>query len=138
MVSGVVLWPYPALSGALWLCSTAAFVSQQWTSHEGHQECPSCLGMAHLREDVDNPCSAACDLSREEQLCRATRVCSSVPERGKEKEHDPDKPGHKRSHKHLCDRRHDFPHRSSQMEGLTTAKHPTPAPPAAQTHNFRF
>jgi len=54
--------------------------------HNVNRECPSCLGMAHLREDVDNPWSAACDLSKEEWLCCSIRVCGSVPELGRGRE----------------------------------------------------
>lgn len=43
----------------------------------------SCLGIAYLREDVDNPCSAACNLPREERLHSANKNRSSMPEHGK-------------------------------------------------------
>ncbi|XP_076144523.1 uncharacterized protein LOC143127104 [Alosa pseudoharengus] len=38
---------------------------------DGHRECPTCLGVAHVREDVENPCRAALDLPLEERACRA-------------------------------------------------------------------
>ncbi|CAM4734950.1 unnamed protein product [Leuciscus chuanchicus] len=94
---------------------------------DGHRECPSCLGMAHLREDVDNPCSAACDLPRGERLHRANRVCSSVPERGRKRERSSDRHSHKRSRRHSHDRHE---HRSGHEKVVEVAKHPTPAPPA--------
>ncbi len=96
---------------------------------DGHRECPSCLGMAHLKEDVDNPCSAACDLPREERLRRVARVHSLGPERDRERER-PDRPGHKRSHKNSRDRRHKSPPRSSREEGRDTANCSSPAPAA--------
>lgn len=40
-------------------------------SRYGHRECPSCLGKAHLLEDVENPCPAAVDMSLEERARRA-------------------------------------------------------------------
>lgn len=95
---------------------------------DGHRECPSCLGMAHLREDVDNPCSAACDLPRGERLHRANRVRSSVPERGRERERSSDRHSRKRSRKHSRDGHE--PHRSSHEKVVEVAKPPTPAPPA--------
>lgn len=38
---------------------------------DGHRECPSCLGRAHLMDDVDCPCPAAIDLPLEERARRA-------------------------------------------------------------------
>ncbi len=70
---------------------------------DGHRECPSCLGVAHLGEDVDNPCTAACDLPRDERIRRANRACSSAPERGRARERSSDRHGHKRPRKHSCD-----------------------------------
>lgn len=43
------------------ICCTALDLS------DGHQECPSCLGKAHMLDDVDHPCSAAADLPSEER-----------------------------------------------------------------------
>lgn len=79
------------------------FCRSKMDPRDGHRECPSCLGMAHLKEDVDNPCSAACDLPREERLRRATRA--HIAERGREKERGPERPGHERSRKSSRDRR---------------------------------
>ncbi|XP_030272800.1 uncharacterized protein LOC115581658 [Sparus aurata] len=45
---------------------------------DGHRECPSCLGIAHVLEDVANPCAAAVELPREERACRAKRLELSV------------------------------------------------------------
>ena len=45
---------------------------------DGHREFPSCLGMAHVLEDVANPCAAAVELPREERACRARRLELSV------------------------------------------------------------
>ncbi|KAK0151149.1 hypothetical protein N1851_007723 [Merluccius polli] len=41
---------------------------------DGHRECPSCLGMAHVLEDVANPCAAAVELPRDERACRARQL----------------------------------------------------------------
>ena len=38
---------------------------------DGHRECPTCLGEAHVTEDVENPCVAALDLPLEERARRA-------------------------------------------------------------------
>ena len=38
---------------------------------DGHRECPTCLGEAHVKEDVENPCMAALDLPLEERAQRA-------------------------------------------------------------------
>lgn len=76
-----------------------------------------------------NPRRADGDLSMKERLCYVARVLSSVPERGREKECFPDRPGHKCSCKHSHGRRHDSPHRLSPEEVLKTAKRLTPAPP---------
>ncbi|CAL8346334.1 unnamed protein product [Gadus morhua 'NCC'] len=47
------------------ICSAAM------SADDGHRECPDCLGAVHVLEDVDNPCSAAVDLSKGERLRRA-------------------------------------------------------------------
>ncbi|CAL8335358.1 unnamed protein product [Merluccius merluccius] len=44
------------------------------SADDGHRECPDCLGAVHVLEDVDNPCSAAVDLSRGERLRRANQA----------------------------------------------------------------
>ncbi|CAL8406948.1 unnamed protein product [Arctogadus glacialis] len=44
------------------------------SADDGHRECPHCLGAVHVLEDVDNPCSAAVDLSRGERLRRANQA----------------------------------------------------------------
>ncbi|KAL7376907.1 hypothetical protein ABVT39_018140 [Epinephelus coioides] len=41
---------------------------------DGHRECPHCLGVAHLVEDIENPCPAAAELFLEERRCRAKLV----------------------------------------------------------------
>ncbi len=96
--------------------------------HDGHRECPSCLGTAHLKEDVDNPCAAACDLPRNERLHRANRTCSSAPECSRERERSSDRRGHKRPRKHLRDH-HDSTHKSSCEIVAEATKRPMPAPP---------
>lgn len=83
---------------------------------------PKCLGIFHLREDVDNPCSTACNMPMEEWLCPATRVCSSVSDHGRESECIPDRSGQKCSCKHSHDYHHNSPYRWSHEEVLETTK----------------
>ena len=45
---------------------------------DGHRECPTCLGMAHLMDDIENPCVAAVELPVEERVKRARWVEQSV------------------------------------------------------------
>ncbi|CAL8253179.1 unnamed protein product [Boreogadus saida] len=47
------------------------FCGAAMDSSDGHRECPGCLGRAHLRGDVKNPCPAALDLPLEERARRA-------------------------------------------------------------------
>ncbi|CAL8391320.1 unnamed protein product [Arctogadus glacialis] len=44
------------------------------SADDEHRECPDCLGAVQVLEDVDNPCSAAVDLSRGERLRRANQA----------------------------------------------------------------
>ena len=48
---------------------------------DGHRECPHCLGVAHLVEDVETPCHAALELPLEERRRRAKLVVEKVPDR---------------------------------------------------------
>lgn len=41
---------------------------------DGHRECPHCLGVAHLVEDIEKPCLAAAELPLEERKRRAKMV----------------------------------------------------------------
>ncbi len=41
---------------------------------DGHRECPHCLGVAHLVEDIENLCHAASELPLEERRRRAQLV----------------------------------------------------------------
>ncbi|XP_037637109.1 uncharacterized protein LOC119494940 [Sebastes umbrosus] len=50
---------------------TCRFCGAAMDIRDGHRECPSCLGMAHLMDDVDCPCPAAIDLPLEERARRA-------------------------------------------------------------------
>lgn len=77
---------------------------------------------------MDNPCSAACDLPREERIHRAKGAGSSVPEHSKERERSSDRHSRKRPHKHSHDRHE--PHKSRHEKVVDMAKRPTPAPPA--------
>ena len=45
---------------------------------DGHRECPHCLGLAHVMEDVESPCEAAMELSLEERRRRAKRLEQSA------------------------------------------------------------
>ena len=38
---------------------------------DGHRECPTCLGKAHIWDDVESPCPAAIDLPLGERVRRA-------------------------------------------------------------------
>lgn len=42
--------------------------------HSGHRLCPHCLGLAHLVEDIENPCNATSLLPLEEHRCRVKLV----------------------------------------------------------------
>ena len=53
---------------------------------DGHRECPSCLGRAHLLEDVDNPCDAALDLPYAERVRRADRGQTVAPPQAPDRE----------------------------------------------------
>ncbi|XP_037611715.1 uncharacterized protein LOC119479819 [Sebastes umbrosus] len=50
---------------------TCRFCGAAMDIRDGHRECPSCLGMAHLMDDVDCPCPTAIDLPLEERARRA-------------------------------------------------------------------
>ncbi|CAL8270824.1 unnamed protein product [Arctogadus glacialis] len=52
------------------------------SADDGHRECPDCLGAVHVLEDVDNPCSAAVDLSKGERLRCANQVRRRAGRRG--------------------------------------------------------
>lgn len=47
---------------------------------DGHRECPSCLGMQHLLDDIENPCAAALELSLQERVQRVKYVTSGSKE----------------------------------------------------------
>lgn len=66
------------------------------------------LGDGSSEGDVDNPCSVACDLSREKERCG-------------------DRSGHKCSHKHSSYCHQNSSHRSSCEEVLETSKCPASA-----------
>ncbi|CAL8349597.1 unnamed protein product [Arctogadus glacialis] len=59
------------------------------SADDGHRECPDCLGAVHVLEDVGNPCSAAVDLSRGEQLRRANQVRGHAQEGRAERRRSP-------------------------------------------------
>lgn len=50
---------------------------------DGHRQCPPCLGVAHVVEDIENPCVAALDLPLEVRVQRAKAMeqpeCAEVP-----------------------------------------------------------
>ncbi|XP_075340396.1 uncharacterized protein LOC142399558 [Odontesthes bonariensis] len=98
---------------------------------DGHRECPTCLGAAHVLEDVDNPCSAAVDLLRGERLRRANLVSGHMHEGRAEGRRSPHrsarKHGHKRTRKCSRDRQRESPHRSDQEGASRAAKRPVPA-----------
>ena len=53
-----------------------SFIALRWLPmpadpRDGHRECPTCLGEAHVKEDVENPCMAALYLPLEERAQRA-------------------------------------------------------------------
>ena len=79
---------------------------------DGHRECPSCLGRAHLLEDVENPCPAALELPLEERARRAGRQVEAQPVEGAPPTHSrrraesPEGQALKQKQKH--------PHRSSK------------------------
>lgn len=52
-----------------------------------YREYPSFFWVPHLRDNVDNPCTEASDVSREELLGCVTRVCSSMPKYQGKQEH---------------------------------------------------
>ena len=108
--------------------------SASMSASDGHRECPRCLGAAHVLEDVDHPCSAACDLSRGERQRRAALICGHVNEGRRERRRSPVQPlpfsGHGRKHTHKRDRQHGSPHRPSQRAAPTPAKRPAAERPA--------
>ncbi|CAL8239733.1 unnamed protein product [Gadus morhua 'NCC'] len=65
------------------ICSAAM------SADDGHRECPDCLGAVHVLEDVDNPCSAAVDLSRGERPRRADQVRGHAQEGRAERRRSP-------------------------------------------------
>lgn len=105
------MYPCPALYRSMMASHCYSFSQSELNPCNGHGKCPSCLGIAHLKEDVHNPYRGACDLSKEERLHHTTRVCSSVSDHGRERGSSPDRHGHKCSCKHLCEHCHDSPHR---------------------------
>ncbi|CAB1451287.1 unnamed protein product [Pleuronectes platessa] len=82
---------------------------------DGHRECPTCLGMAHLMDDIENPCVAAVELPVEERVKRARWVEQSVragavqplPAKLNERGHTSRKAPRKRRHEHTPVRRRD-------------------------------
>ncbi|CAL8361511.1 unnamed protein product [Arctogadus glacialis] len=109
------------------ICSAAM------SADDGHRECPDCLGAVHVLEDVDNPCSAAVDLSRGEQLRRANQVRGHAQEGRAERRRSPRrsprsrKRGHKHTRRHSEDRLYESPRRSDEEETPRPAKRPAPA-----------
>lgn len=57
---------------------------------DGHRECPSCLGMQHVLDDIEDPCAAAMELSLRERVQRAKLLT------GGNKEIIPSSSSHKR------------------------------------------
>jgi hypothetical protein len=49
---------------------------------DGHRECPSCLGMAHLLEDIEKPCPAAAEFSLQERVQRASLFERATHDKG--------------------------------------------------------
>ncbi|KAI2648570.1 Gag-Pol polyprotein [Labeo rohita] len=47
---------------------------------DGHRECPSCLGMQHLLDDIEKPCVAAEGLTLKERVQRARHLTGSRKE----------------------------------------------------------
>lgn len=88
-----------------------------------------------MLEDVDNPCSAACDLSRDERRRRASQVRGHVREEGSGKRRSPDQPSlssrhgrkHKRKRSRSRDRQRDSPHGVTQVEPPKSVKPPASA-----------
>ena len=82
---------------------------------DGHHECPNCLGMAHLMDDIENPCVAAVELPVEERVKRARWVEQPVragavqplPAQLNERWHTSRKGPRKRRHEHTPVRRRD-------------------------------
>ncbi|CAL8391814.1 unnamed protein product [Arctogadus glacialis] len=103
------------------------------SADDGHRECPDCLGAVHVLEDVDNPCSAAVDLSRGERLRRANQVHGHAQEGRAERRRSPrrsprsHKRGHKHTRRHSEDRQYESPRRSDKEETPRPAKRPAPA-----------
>ena len=75
---------------------------------DGHRECPTCLGMAHLMDDIENPCVASVELPVEERDKGARWVEQSVragavqplPAQLNERGHTSNKGPWKRRHEH--------------------------------------
>ncbi|CAL8350747.1 unnamed protein product [Boreogadus saida] len=100
------------------------------SADNGHRECPDCLGAVHVLDDIDNPCSAAVDLSRGERLRRANQVRRHAQEgRAERRRRSPRsrKRGHKHTRRHLEDRQYESPRRSDEEETPRPAKRPAPA-----------
>ncbi len=47
---------------------------------DGHRECPSCLGMQHLLDDIKKPCAAAEGLTLQERVQRVRHSTGSRKE----------------------------------------------------------
>jgi hypothetical protein len=62
-------------------------------SRDGHRECPSCLGMQHLLDDIENPCAAAIELTLQERVQRAKHLTGGkemIPSSSSHKRKRPD------------------------------------------------
>ena len=95
---------------------------------DGHRECPTCLGMAYLMDDIENPCVAAVELPVEERVKRARWVEQSVragavqplPDQLNERGHTSRKAPQKRRHEHTPVRRRD----SGKIQAPKSSQHP--------------
>lgn len=101
-----------------------------------------CLGAAHVLEDVDNPCSAACDLSRGERQRRATLVCGHTREGQRERRRSPIQPPpssrHGRKRRHKRGQQRESPHRRPQGEAPSPAKRPAAASESGSTESLQI
>ena len=101
---------------------------------DGHCECLSCLGMAHVLEDVANPFVAAVKLPREEEACKARQLELSVhagalqpyPSQFSEGVHVPKT--HSRKHKHKYSPTSERRRGSGEKQAVQHSDNPVDAP----------
>lgn len=76
--------------------SKCRFCQSAMHPRDGHRECPSCLGMQHLLDDIESPCAAAKEFSLQERIQRARHSTGDsrevIPSGSSQKRKRPDDP----------------------------------------------